>query len=239
MLKRQRNDKDEQPGSPAWMTTFGDMMTLLLVFFVFLYSFSVMDLDKFEGFISSLQSKLGVLDGGRTISDETMTSRGSIGQDINPVRQRLTRVMGTMNQYVEEEGLQEEVQMEMTKRGLVVRLSGQVLYELGRANIKPEGEKLLDKIAGSIKEIPNNIMVEGHTDNWPIDNEEFPSNWELSTTRATNVIKFFIENHNLNPSRLSAAGYSEYRPLNPNNTPESRATNRRVEIVILNTLPGG
>ena len=231
-----KKDKDDQIDnkSPAWMTTFGDMMTLLLVFFVLMYSFSVMDLEKFDGFISALQARLGVLEGGRTITDEEQISRGSMGEDFNPSRENLHRVMGDMTRYVEEKGLEENVELEMTERGLVVRVTGRVLYEIGRAEILPEGRELLGELVVNISDIPNNVMVEGHTDNWPISTEEFPSNWELSTARATNVVRFLIEEHNLDADRLSAAGYSEYRPLVPNTTPENRAENRRVAIVILN-----
>jgi len=230
---KKRNNEEQPPGSPAWMTTYGDMMTLLLVFFVLLYSFSVMDLSKFQGFIAALKSKLGVLDGGQTIIDENELARGSIGEDFNPARSTLNKVMGDMTQFIEEQGLQQKVILEQNERGLVVRLTGQILYDLGKAEIKPEGKKVLDKVALSIKEITNNIVVEGHTDNWPITTANFPSNWELSTARATNVIKYFIEEHGIDPVRLAAAGYSKYRPLFPNDTAQNRARNRRVEIVIL------
>ncbi len=232
-MPRKKKKQDEgQPGSPAWMTTFGDMMTLLLVFFVLLYSFSVMDLDKFEGFISALQSKLGVLDGGKTISEENRVSRGSQGEKFNPDSANFTKVMAQLKEYIDDQNLSDRVKLEKTDRGLVIRLTGQILYDLGKADIKAEGREVLDKIAQSIIDLPNNIVVEGHTDNWPIQNEEFPSNWELSTTRATNVIRYFIEKHNIEANRLSAAGYSEYRPLVDNDTAKNRTKNRRVEIVV-------
>jgi chemotaxis protein MotB len=236
-MPRSKNNKDDKLHSPAWMVTYGDMMTLLLVFFVLLYSFSVMDLDKFQGFISALQSRLGVLDGGTTISEDSLVSKGSMGEKFNPATQQVyAKVMGEMNQFINEQGLKDMVSMEITKRGLVIRFTGQILYELGKADIKPGGEKILDKSASIIKDINNEIMVEGHTDNLPIDNDEFPSNWELSTARATNVIRYLIAEKGLNPSRISAAGFSEYRPLYPNDTIEHRAKNRRIEIVILNSI---
>jgi chemotaxis protein MotB len=237
MSRQRRNQEDEnKSSSPAWMTTFGDMMTLLLVFFVLLYSFSVMDVAMFEAFISSLKSQLGVMEGGKTIVEEEMVAKGSLGEELSS-QQDFSKLRAEINQYIEENRLENKVKMEQTKRGLVVRLTGRVLYDIGEARIKPGGRKLLDKIAEVIKERPNNIMVEGHTDNWPINTEKFPSNWELSTTRATNVIKYFIENQAIEPSRLSAAGYSEHRPLFPNDTSEHRAENRRVEIVVKNSVP--
>lgn len=233
MLRKRKNNDQGPPGSPAWMTTYGDMMTLLLVFFVFLYSFSVIDVGRFQGFISALQARLGVLEGGMTILDNANISKGSLGQNFNPDTANFRKVMGHVSQYIEEEGYSDNISMEINERGLVISLTGQILYDLGKAEIKPGGKIVLDKIAESIQDLPNNIVVEGHTDNWPINNEEFPSNWELSTTRATNVIKYFIEVHQLPPARLSAAGYSEYRPVYSNDTEENRSRNRRVEVVVL------
>ncbi len=232
---RKNNNDENSGGSPAWMTTFGDMMTLLLVFFVLLYSFSVMDLEKFKGFISALQNQLGVLESGKTLSEETMVNKGSMGKRFNPAPENITEIMGKMKSYVKKKDLEDKINMEITKRGLVVRFSGEVLYEIGEAVIKPEGKKILSEVVKNIKDIPNSVAVEGHTDSWPINNENFPSNWELSTTRAVNVIKYFIEKHDINPQRLSAAGYSKYRPLYENNTSVRRAKNRRVEVVILNS----
>ncbi len=234
---RRSNNSDEsnKNSSPAWMTTFGDMMTLLLVFFVLIYSFSVMDLQKFKGFISALQNQLGVLDGGKTISDESKLTRGSRGTNYNQSEVNLTRLKNRMQTFITEKGLEDKVQMEITERGLEIRMTGEILYDLGEARIKKQGREVLDEIATSIKDIRNDVMVEGHTDNLPINNERFPSNWELSTTRATNVIRYFIEEHDIKPYRLSAAGYSEFRPLFDNDTPEHRAKNRRIEIVVKNT----
>lgn len=236
-MRRPRKQGEENKNTaPGWMVTYGDMMTLILVFFVLMYSFSVMDIAKFEGFMSAFQTQLGVLDGGTTIADENFVSKGSMGNRFNPSANNFNKVMGEMSSYVEKEDLNNQVEMELTKRGLVVRLTGQVLYDLGKAELKIGGKKLLDKIAKMIIDIPNDIMVEGHTDNLPINNEEFPSNWELSTSRATNVVKYFMENTEIAPGRLMAAGYSKYRPIFKNDTPEHRAKNRRIEIVVLNTL---
>jgi len=232
---KKNNEESSGGGSPAWMTTFGDMMTLLLVFFVLLYSFSVMDLEKFKGFMSALQNQLGVLESGKTISEETLVNKGSMGERFNPTPENISQVMNKMRNYVQKNDLEDKINMQITERGLVVRFSGEILYEIGEAEIKPEGEKILSEVVKNIRDIPNSIAVEGHTDNWPINNENYPSNWELSTARAVNVIKYFIEEHDMNPQRLSAAGYSKYRPLYENDTSAHRAKNRRIEVVVLNS----
>ena len=234
--KSKKNNNDEDSN---WMTTFSDMMTLLLTFFVLLYSMSTIDAQKFEAAISSLRSNMGILSGGTTISSQPLVNKGSMGSDLSvSPRTNLTAAMQEMQQYVQERDLENQVNMQMTQRGLVVRFTGQILFEVGKADIRDEGSEVLNKVATVLKEMPNNVMVEGHTDNWPIETDEFPSNWELSTARATQVIKYFIEDPGIDPKRLSAAGYSKYRPIKPNDTPENRALNRRVEVVILNTTNG-
>lgn len=233
--KRKNNDEENSSGSPAWMTTFGDLMTLLLVFFVLLYSFSVIDLQKFQGFMSALQNQLGVMEGGKTVSQSDLLDEGMQGEYFNPSQTNLSRVYQNMQGYISENDLENKVSVEMTKRGLVIRMTGEILYDIGEAIIKPTGKDVLDEIGKNIEGINNNVKVDGHTDNLPINNSQYPSNWELSTARAVKVIKYFIENRDVNPARLSAAGYSKYRPLKKNINPKNRAVNRRVEVVIMNT----
>ncbi len=237
-MARKRKNKDDDTDS-NWMTTFSDMMTLLMTFFVLLYSMSTIDAQKFKAAVSSLRENMGILSGGRTMTEQPMVESGSMGSEITPSpHQNLTVARQEIQQYVQEKNLQDRVNMEMTQRGLVVRFTGQILFEVGEAEIRNEGRDVLDKVATVLKEMPNNVMIEGHTDNLPIDTEEFPTNWELSTARATEVIKYFIEDPGINPKKLSAAGYSKYRPIKPNDSPENRALNRRVEVVILNTTNG-
>jgi chemotaxis protein MotB len=125
------------------------------------------------------------------------------------------------------------VELELQERGLIVRFAEQVFFDLGEAALKPEALEVLKTLAGTLKTLPNPLRVEGHTDNWPISTARFPSNWELSVHRATNVVRFLIEEEGFDPNKLSVAGYSEYRPIRPNDTAEDRAMNRRVDIVIL------
>ena len=226
---------DDGGGSPAWMTTFGDMMTLLLVFFVLLYSFSSMDVEKFKGFISALQSQLGILEGGKTITPNPNIDAGTLGADYAQAPENIRQIMKELDNYIKKNGLGDRVNVENKRKGLVISLTGEILYEQGRANIREQGREVLAMISDILKDVPNDIMIEGHTDNVPIRTDEFPSNWELSTARAVNVIKFLIEERNFEPARLSAAGYSEYRPAAENNTAAGRAENRRVEVVVLNS----
>jgi chemotaxis protein MotB len=126
------------------------------------------------------------------------------------------------------------VRTHVDPRGLIISLGEGGVFDSGSDEIKPEGRKLLDTIAVSLVSVGNHIRVEGHTDNVPISNSRFPSNWELSTARATGVLSYLIDKFGFRPELLSAAGYAEYRPVASNDTMEGRACNRRVDIVILN-----
>ncbi|HZI37458.1 MAG TPA: flagellar motor protein MotB, partial [Acidimicrobiia bacterium] len=131
------------------------------------------------------------------------------------------------------EGLGATVKFRLESRGLVVTIvSDRVLFEPGQADLRHEGREVVDKLAAAIGRLPNKLAVEGHTDNVPISGR-YASNWELSTARATTVLRELIERHGISPSRLSAAGYADERPLGTNDTVDGRAANRRVELVVL------
>ena len=126
------------------------------------------------------------------------------------------------------------VRLHVDGRGLVISLGETGVFDSGSDRIKPEGINLIDTIGASLVSVANQIRIEGHTDNVPISNVRFPSNWELSTARATAVISYLIGSFGLKPELVSAAGYAEFRPCATNDTEEGRARNRRVDIVVLN-----
>ncbi|NLV91197.1 MAG: flagellar motor protein MotB [Firmicutes bacterium] len=225
-------------GSPSWMTTYADMVTLLLCFFVLLYSFSVLDVQKFQAFVASLQGALGVLDGGLSLSPESAVGSPPSVLD-HSLQISLEEIAQLQDLYdllmaMREAGqLPAEVELTVESRGLIIRFADQVFFDLGRANLTEQARAVLNELVPVLRELPNPIRVEGHTDNLPIRNQIFPSNWELSTARATSVIRFLIEEHGFSPTQLSASGYGEYRPVADNSTDSGRARNRRVDIVIL------
>jgi len=219
-----------------WLTTYSDMVTLVLCFFVMLYAFSSLDVIKFQRALISLQGALGILPGGQTLSPEPMQQTGPGPQFrmiFVPDMEQMEAVQAEIEQVLREVGMEDAVVTQIEERGLVVRFTERALFDSGRADIRPDARLVLERIAGVIGQIPNHVRVEGHTDNRPINTYRFPTNWELSTARATAVIRHFIEVHGLDPLRLSAAGYGEYRPIADNATPEGRQLNRRVDIVIL------
>lgn len=117
-------------------------------------------------------------------------------------------------------------------KGLVLYFKEKVLFDRGQADLKPEAKKIFVVLGPFLKSAPNDIHIEGHTDNLPVKTERYPSNWELSTARASNVARYFIEQEKLDPKRVAASGYGEYRPIAPNDTEINRALNRRVEIIL-------
>ncbi len=134
-------------------------------------------------------------------------------------------------------GLKDSATFKVDERGLVVTIAtDDVLFDSGAARLRLTGRTILDALAPTLKKVPNRLSVDGHTNSLPIRSAAFPSNWELSTTRATNVLRYLVSEHGLPATKLSATGYADTRPLRPNSTPQGLAVNRRVEIVVLAQL---
>jgi chemotaxis protein MotB len=144
-----------------------------------------------------------------------------------------TRVSETVGEIAQQMGLIDDISVGMRREGLVITLSGSLLFDSGKADIRPQAIDVLSRLASVIEPVPGDIRIEGHTDNIPFSSEEFPSNWELSTGRAAAVLRYFTETLGMPAERFQIAGYAEYRPLVPNDTRENRARNRRVEIILL------
>lgn len=239
MARKRGNDEENK--SPSWLTTYGDMMSLLLIFFIFLFSFSNIDAQKFKAMVASLQASLGVLDGGRSMSSAPATG-GDEGQDLaqrtNEPQDEFEALYEDMQRYIQQNNISATVEMTENKMEILLRFKDNVLFESGKADIIPSALPVLNNIAGVLKtyqEQIGGVRIEGHTDNVPIHTVMFPSNWELSTARAVTVLRYFVEQQHLPPEMLSAVGYGEYHPVATNDTIEGRAKNRRVDIVITRT----
>jgi chemotaxis protein MotB len=148
----------------------------------------------------------------------------------------LAQLKTSVESLLSAEVLKGRVRTYIDSRGLIISLGEGGVFDSGSDQIKPEGKELLNKIALSLSSVANQLRVEGHTDNVPISNSRFPSNWELSTGRATQMLRYLIAEFSFQPELVSAAGYGEYRPAASNDTDEGRACNRRVDIVVLNPI---
>lgn len=223
-------------GAPPWTLTFSDMVTLLLVFFVFLYSMSAIDVAKFKAFISSFQG-VGVLDWGPAPVEESPPSTEAIPQvviseQLMVSQANLTQAYQMVTSYLKEHGLEDEVGVRMEQRGIALEIKDRILFDSGKADLKPESKRVLDPLAGLFERLQNEILVEGHTDSRPINTVQFPTNWELSTARAARVVRYFVDTHRLDARKFAAVGYGEFRPVAPNDSWENMALNRRVVILI-------
>ncbi len=235
--------KDKCPecksGAPEWMATYGDLVTLLMCFFVLLFAFSSIDAQKFQAVMQSFQGSAGILSGGKSLSEAPMLFDGmpenQTSSQSTVEMKKLESIQKEVEEYLEQNNMQGLVEMKLETKGLVIRFKDNVLFDPGSASIKPGSNGILiflSDLLNTPELINQNIRVEGHTDNVPNVSVLYPSNWELSAARATNVVRFFIEQSQLLPARLSASGYSEYHPIESNDTATGRSGNRRVDIVI-------
>ncbi len=235
--RRRRRGTGVNTAAPQWMVTYSDMVTQLLCFFVILFSISAIDVERFQALMSAFRASVGILEMGRSFQQEAMVGNPPIPISPVPVGshtdEQLDYALHRLTARLADEGLSADVQLVPEERGLVVRLAERVLFDLGKAELRPESRRVLDALAAVLADLPNDVRVEGHTDDLPIRNERFPSNWELSTARATTVVRYFIEHHGLDPRRFSAAGYGEFHPLVPNTSSANRQRNRRVDVVIM------
>lgn len=218
-------------GMMRWLLTYADLITLLLAFFVVMYGSSRVDVQRWQQVSQSLRAAFGIQAGGANIIGDAP------GRSVIPLsaqdEAQFAAIVEQIRAYVAQAGLEGKITTSITPRGLVINLSDNILFDTGQADLKPDARAILDKLAGILLKIPNPVRVEGHTDNVPIHNDRYPSNWQLSTDRATNVVIYWIDKYHFPPARLSAAGYGEYRPLVPNDSDAHRARNRRVDIVVL------
>ena len=239
-MKRQQGiSEGEKANTTGWLTTFNDLMTLLMVFFVLLFSMSSINTDKIIELQYSLQSGLGILKEGEMTSisikeSQPIKDMSHIGTQAEGLRSPDDKIIETSTSDILENLLSDlEIQVTLCHPGVRLTFEDRLLFEFGKAAIRPEGFALLDKIATILKKVPDAVRVEGHTDNIPIHTKRFPSNWELSVARAVNVVKYFAKVGKINPRKLSAVGYGESRPVAQNDTPANRAKNRRVEILLI------
>ena len=198
-----------KPVAP-WVMTYADMITQLLVFFILLFTLSDINVLKFSSYFKKMKKPPVILD-----------------------EEQLRRVMLELAAFSKKEGLGNLIGMEIDERGLKISLTESLMFHSGDARILPGALPVLEIICEKLKKLQNDITIEGHTDNVPIHTKEFPSNWELSMTRAVNMLKYLIETQGILAERVSAAGYGEYRPAALNDTDEGRAQNRRVVLVVL------
>ncbi|GFZ30959.1 chemotaxis protein MotB [Clostridium zeae] len=228
-MARRRVQK-EQVKNDQWLIPFSSTTLVLLILFILLYSFSTMDEKSLSSIPASLQGLLAG-QGAKGKAQSTVTVENTVS-DLEK-KANIDEIYTKFKKVIEDNKLGASVEVKQDDRGVILQLKDSMLFESGKADLIPDSKNLLDKLGNLIKTVPNNIIVEGHTDNVPINTYKFQSNWDLSASRAVNVVKFFIDQENVNAARFTAAGFGEYKPIVDNSTAENRAKNRRINILIV------
>jgi len=263
MARRRRSE--EHVSHERWLVSYADFITLLFAFFVVLYASAQIDKRKVGRLAMSIQvafQQLGVFETSNTkipLNDsepvpfsnvqaiENVERSGNLDRVVNPMKGMLSpnlansqakEIQSDLETALAPEIRKHVVAVSTSREGVVVSLREVGFYESGSPTLRSSAENAVDRLAGVLKKRKESLRIEGHTDNVPIHNKQFASNWELSTARASDLIRLLIDHYQIEPDRLSAAGYAEFHPVAENTTTEGRARNRRVDIVILNPSVG-
>ncbi|HEU4964838.1 MAG TPA: flagellar motor protein MotB [Bacilli bacterium] len=250
MSRRRKKGHGAHENHERWLITYSDLITLLMIFFVVMYAMSQIDQSKFDSLSVSLSKALHP---SNQVQIESMGNTGIISKTTkesepnqlkNKVKEQMEQVMKNQEQqklddvkkkvedFIRANGLAGSLNVIDTARGVQITLNDAALFASGEAQLKPEAQRILNGLAPFLQVVSNEVAIEGHTDNVPIHTSRFPSNWELSAQRAINVLHFF-EGTGLPSERMHAVGYSDTVPLAKNDTPEHRASNRRVNLIVL------
>jgi len=229
---------EREPNHERWLVTYADLITLLLIFFIVMYSMSKIDSERFQAMAESLSISLGgtPLDIADRPQGPSLITSGSEPQ-LTPEELEQMSIEGIkakLDSFAEDNNIDAQLVSQVEERGLVISIQDTLLFESGSDALNPRARQILNQISTVLAASPNYIRVEGHTDNLPISTVKFPSNWELSVLRATNVVHILAE-QGVSLHRLSAVGYGENRPVAANTTAEGRSKNRRVDMVVLRT----
>ncbi len=228
---RNRKRPGVHENQERWLLTYADLITLLLAFFIVMYSMSKIDAKKFGAVTNALSGALRGTDLAQREREVFASDRLLGGGPLKTGELRLMQQQ--LQQQVKKQSMESSVSAEVTERGLVISVKDATLFDEGRADLNPKALSVLRVIGAEIKDVSNHLRVEGYTDNRAINTLRFPSNWELSASRATSVLRFLVDSAGCAPQRISALGFGEYRPIVPNDTPEHMAQNRRVDVVLL------
>jgi len=232
--------EDKPEGAPDWMVTFADMMSLLLTFFVLLLSFSTIEIVAFKAMSGSMKDAFG-LKSEFDIMDTPMGAqvlpKPAPAYTKNPVESPTQVMTVKLRDALEKAEMKDQGNVEVTERGVTLRLEGDAIFDSGQTDLKQGSLELLDALMQIALDSPGTIEVEGHTDDVPIRSSRFPSNWELSAARAGSAVRY-LSAKGLPALRRKAIGYADTRPLVPNDSAENRAKNRRVEFLFVSEKEG-
>ena len=228
-------EKQQKAGLPDWMGTYGDLVTLLLCFFIMLFATAEVDAGKFDILIQAFNPDVFDFTGGDNIIGEMDKEEANEMSDYFTeelaYQSQLKDLESALDEFVSDENLDDSLEIIRDNDKITLRFDSSLLFESGKAVLKNDVKPHLKKLSETLPK-DYDIQIEGHTDNLKINNHEFSSNWELSAFRGINVLKYLIDSCGIDSDRLSVAGYGEFRPIATNDTAEGRSQNRRVDIIL-------
>ncbi len=241
----------EHVNHERWLISYADFITLLFATFVALYALSKSDANKAQIVAESMRISFGSQD-GKMIPQEAFNPQAVPSSHPKPIpgdtsipsppqprkeagKEQFDEIKKEVEEYLMTKGMLNKVSVDVQERGLVMSLKEAGFFESGKADVQEESYQVLQEIAKKISQYRNPVRVEGHTDNVPIHSRTYPTNWELSSTRATNMARVLTDKFGVPPGKVSATGYGEHRPTSENDTPAGRARNRRVDLVLLSS----
>ena len=206
-----------------YLITYADLITLLLGLFILLYTASNLDVQKYEKMVNAI---------GNVFGGPTQTIKVIPDSEV-PITPPLGNLRSEINSLIEKNNYSSSIKLEENARGVTIHILEDIVFPSGSAELKKSSKIVLQQLAAIIRKLPNDIRIEGHTDNVPISTSQFPSNWHLSVARALSTAYYLMKDEGLDPEKLSIVGYSEYKPIEANESDIGRATNRRVDIIII------
>jgi len=239
--EEEEEDAHECPeGAPAWVTTFADLVTLLMVFFILLFAMGSIEENKWKQIKASLRDALGqeeipesgIREGLDVIKEQILdeTTVHAVDEVGAMVAKEVEEIASEVEEFVFKNKLSGQVDVSSDERGAIITISDVVLFPAGQSRMTYAGNEIIKQVFDLLKQFSYQVKIEGHTDNTPMRSERFPSNWELSASRAAEVARELVA-AGFPPTQLSIEGFAQYRPKVPNDTRQGRATNRRIEIV--------
>jgi len=239
--EEEEEDEHECPdGAPAWVMTFADLVTLLMVFFILLFAMGSIEEEKWKQMKSSLKDALGqenipeagIREGLDVIKEKVLdeTTIHAVDEVGAMVAKEVEEIASEVEEFVFKNKLAGKVEVSSDERGAIITLSDTVMFPPGKSRMTYTGDEIIKQVFDILKQFSYQVKIEGHTDNVPMNTAQYPSNWELSAARAAEVARKLVK-AGFNPTNLSIEAFAQYRPKVPNDSRQGRATNRRIEIV--------
>lgn len=243
MSSKHKQAHEEHENDERWLLTYADMITLLMVFFVVMFSMANTDLKKFAQVAESMSEAFHVISiGSKPGAAIVGQSRGSSSssqlsvnflESLSPRQRDFVAVTSDLTAFAAQANLTGDISVNMNLEGVIISLSNGLIFESGSADLKPESLETLHKIAEILGTINNPVRIEGHTDDTPTNDPHYPTNWELSVARAVTIVRYLVDQEGIAPGRLTAAGQAEFDPVAPNDNRTNRTLNRRADIIII------